>query len=142
MNILIINGPNLNFLGKREVNIYGKSSYHDLVNFLLMYAQEKNHFIEVYQTNHEGEIIDLIQDNHHRFEAIIINPAAYTHYSYAIYDCLKSIDNRVVEVHLSNIYEREDFRKISVIKNACEKQFFGKGFDSYVEAIEYLNEEV
>jgi 3-dehydroquinate dehydratase-2 len=141
MNILIINGPNLNFLGKREPDIYGTKSYNDLVNFLLDYGKEKGHYFEIYQSNHEGEIIDLIQDNFHRFSAIIINPAAFTHYSYAIYDCLLSINIKKVEVHLSNIYKRESFRKISVIKDACEQQFFGKGFESYIDAIKYLSEE-
>ncbi len=142
MNILIINGPNLNFLGKREVDIYGKKSYNDLVNYLLDYAEKNQIYLEVYQSNHEGEIIDLIQDNYHRFSGLIINPAAFTHYSYAIYDCLKSVPIRKVEVHLSDIDKREDFRKISVTKAACEKQIFGKGFDSYIDAINYLNEEV
>lgn len=142
MNILIINGPNLNFLGKREVDIYGNKSYNDLVNYLLDYAEKHQIYLEVYQSNHEGEIIDLIQDNYHRFSGLIINPAAFTHYSYAIYDCLKSVSIRKVEVHLSDIENREDFRKISVTKAACEKQIFGKGFDSYIEAINYLNEEV
>ncbi len=142
MNILIINGPNLNFLGKREVDIYGNKSYNDLVNYLLDYAEKHQIYLEVYQSNHEGEIIDLIQDNYHRFSGLIINPAAFTHYSYAIYDCLKSVPIRKVEVHLSDIKNREDFRKISVTKAACEKQIFGKGFDSYIEAINYLNEEV
>lgn len=141
MNILIINGPNLNFLGKREPDIYGTKSYNDLVNFLLDYGKENEHYLEIYQSNHEGEIIDLIQDNFHRFSAIVINPAAFTHYSYAIYDCLLSVNVRKVEVHLSDIYKRESFRKTSVISAACEKQFFGKGFESYIDAIKYLSEE-
>lgn len=141
MNILIINGPNLNFLGKREPEIYGSLSYNDLVIFLLDYADKNNHYFEVYQSNHEGELIDLIQDNYHRFSAIIINPAALTHYSYAIYDCLKSVEIPKVEVHLSNIYEREDFRKTSVTASACEKQFYGRGFESYIDAIKYLSKE-
>ena len=139
MNILVINGPNLNFLGMREPKIYGDKTYSQLVKYLLDYAKENSHRIEIFQSNHEGEIIDIIQDNYHRFDALIINPAAYTHYSYAIYDCLLSIDIRKIEVHLSDISNREDFRKTSVIKPACEKQFFGKGFESYIEAIEYLN---
>jgi len=142
MNILIINGPNLNFLGKREVSIYGNKSYNDLVNYLLDYGKSNKIYLEIYQTNHEGEIIDLIQDNYHRFSALIINPGAFTHYSYAIYDCLLSVDIKRVEVHLSDIHNRESFRKISVISPACEKQFFGKGFESYIEAIKYLSEEV
>jgi len=142
MNFLIINGPNLNFLGKREPHIYGNKSYNDLVNFLLDYAKDHNHYLEVYQSNHEGEIIDLIQDNYHRFDALVINPAAYSHYSYAIYDCLLSVDIRKVEVHLTNIENREDFRKNCITAAACEKKFFGNGFLSYIDAIEYLNDGV
>ena len=140
MNILIVNGPNLNFLGKREPEIYGKQSYHDLVNFLLAYGKLSKTEIEVYQSNSEGEIIDIIQDNYHRFDALVINPAAYTHYSYAIYDCIKSISIPAVEVHLSNVQKREPFRQISVIEPACVAKFFGKGFNSYIEAINYLQE--
>lgn len=139
MNILVVNGPNLNFLGIREPEIYGKQSYNDLVNFILAYGEMNNIYLEVYQSNSEGEIIDLIQDNHHRFDGLVINPAAYTHYSYAIYDCIKSIPIPTVEVHLSNINEREPFRKISVIRPACVNSFFGKGFNSYIEAINYLH---
>ncbi|MDY0023735.1 MAG: type II 3-dehydroquinate dehydratase [Candidatus Izemoplasmatales bacterium] len=142
MNILVVNGPNLNFLGKREKSIYGDKSYSDLVNYLGDYAEQKNINIEIFQTNHEGEIIDIIQNNFERFSGLIINPGAYTHYSYAIYDCLLSIDIKKVEVHLSDIYKREDFRKISVTGKACEKQIYGKGFLSYIEAIDYLISEV
>lgn len=140
MNILVVNGPNLNFLGKREPEIYGNKSYNDLVNYLLTYADDHHIEIEVYQSNFEGEIIDIIQNNYYRFDALIINPAAYTHYSYAIFDCIKSIPIPAVEVHLSNIMERESFRKISVIEPACVARFYGKGFDSYIEAIQFLHE--
>ncbi len=140
MNILIVNGPNLNFLGIREPDIYGKKSYNDLVNFLLSYGTTKMIEIEVYQSNSEGEIIDIIQSNYTRFDALIINPAAFTHYSYAIYDCVKSINIPAVEVHLSNVMDREDFRKISVIEPACLAKFYGKGFNSYIEAIEFIKE--
>lgn len=142
MNILVVNGPNLNFLGKREPEIYGNKTYHDLVNYLLDYAKNNNIEMEVYQSNSEGEIIDIIQNNAHRFEALIINPAAYTHYSYAIYDCVKSITIPTIEVHLSNIKEREEFRSISVIEPACIAQVYGKGFDSYIEAIQLLKTKV
>lgn len=141
MNILVINGPNLNFLGKREPEIYGSKSYNDLVNFILAFGEMAKFNFEVYQSNSEGEIIDLIQNNYHRFDALVINPAAYTHYSYAIYDCIKSIDIPAVEVHLSNIEKREDFRKVSVIRPACIATFYGKGFNSYIEAFTYLKEE-
>ena len=140
MNILIVNGPNLNFLGIREPDIYGKKSYNDLVNFLISYGTTKMIEIEVYQSNSEGEIIDIIQSNYTRFDALIINPAAFTHYSYAIYDCIKSINIPAVEVHLSNVMDREDFRKISVIEPACLAKFYGKGFNSYIEAIEFIKE--
>ena len=142
MNILVVNGPNLNFLGKRETSIYGEKSYNDLIIYLEDYANQKNIDIEIFQTNHEGEIIDIIQNNFERFSGLIINPGAYTHYSYAIYDCLLSIDIKKVEVHLSDIYNREDFRKISVTGKACDKQIYGKGFLSYIEAIDYLISEV
>lgn len=140
MNILVVNGPNLNFLGIREPKIYGNQSYNELVNYLLSYAEEQNIYIEVYQSNHEGEIIDIIQNNYNRFDSLIINPAAYTHYSYAIYDCIKSVNLPAVEVHLSDINNRESFRKTSVIEPACIKKFYGKGFNSYIEAIKYLQE--
>ncbi|MBU1144472.1 MAG: 3-dehydroquinate dehydratase [Firmicutes bacterium] len=136
MNFLIINGPNLNFLGVRETDLYGKQSYNDLVNFILDYGQLHKHHIEIYQSNHEGEIIDLIQENYVRFDGLIINPGAYTHYSFAIYDCIKSVPLKTIEVHLTDIYSREPFRKISVIKDACIAQVSGKGFNSYIEAID------
>jgi len=138
MNILVVNGPNLNFLGIREPEIYGRQSYNDLVNFLLAYGDLHNIYIEVYQSNSEGEIIDIIQNNYQRFDGLVINPGAYTHYSYAIYDCLKSIPLSAVEVHLTDIYSREDFRKISVIEPACVSKFYGKGFNSYIDAINHL----
>lgn len=140
MNILIINGPNLNFLGLREPEIYGKKSYNDLVNFLLDQSKKKHIYIEVYQSNHEGEIIDIIQENFSRFNGIIINPGAFTHYSYAIYDCLKSVPIPSVEVHLSDIFSREEFRKTSVILAACVGQVSGKGFNGYIEAMNILQE--
>jgi len=142
MNILVVNGPNLNFLGKREKSIYGEKSYTDLVNYLEDYAKQKNIGIEIFQTNHEGEIIDIIQNNYDKFSGLIINPGAFTHYSYAIYDCLLSVEIKKVEVHLSDIYNREDFRKISVTGKACDKQIYGRGFLSYIEAIDYLISEV
>ena len=142
MNILVVNGPNLNFLGKREKSIYGEKSYTDLVNYLEDYAKQKNIGIEIFQTNHEGEIIDIIQNNYDKFSGLIINPGAFTHYSYAIYDCLLSVELKKVEVHLSDIYNREDFRKISVTGKACDKQFYGREFLSYIEAIDYLISEV
>lgn len=140
MNILVVNGPNINFLGKREKNVYGEKTYQDLIDFLQDYAKINGHKIKIYQNNSEGVIIDIIQEEYINFDALIINPGAYTHYSYAIFDCLKSIDIIKVEVHLSDIYNREEFRKISVTKAACDTQIYGKGFNSYIQAIEYIVE--
>ena len=140
MNILVVNGPNLNLIGKREPEIYGSLTYDDLLNHINNYAKNHNHTIEIYQSNSEGEIIDILQNEYSKHDAIIINPAAYTHYSYAIYDCLKAIDIIKVEVHLTDIYKREAFRSVSVTKTACDKQFYGKGFESYIEAIKFIEE--
>ncbi|MFA7561638.1 MAG: type II 3-dehydroquinate dehydratase [Candidatus Izemoplasmatales bacterium] len=138
MNILVVNGPNLNLLGIREPNVYGNKTYQDLVEYLLGFAKSKQIYLEIYQTNYEGEIIDLIQNKYSQFDALIINPGALTHYSYAIYDCLLSVPLKSVEVHISDISTREEFRKKSVIKAACDKQITGYGFDSYIKAMEYL----
>ncbi|MDD4000728.1 MAG: type II 3-dehydroquinate dehydratase [Bacilli bacterium] len=139
MNILVINGPNLNFLGIREKEIYGEASYQALEKYLKVEAKKLNMRLDIFQTNHEGDIIDKIQEIYQRkFQGIIINPGAYTHYSYAIRDAIKSIDLPVIEVHLSNLDIREEFRKTSVIRDACVATFMGKGFLSYREALEYL----
>lgn len=139
MNILIINGPNLNMLGIREPEIYGSQTYDNLIDYLNELKTEFNINLEVYQYNYEGDIINRIQEAYfNKVDAIIINPAAFTHYSYAIYDTIKAVNIKTVEVHLSDIYNREDFRKINVIKDACVKSFYGKGFISYREAIEFL----
>lgn len=139
MNILIINGPNLNMLGIRELDIYGSKNYNDLVDYLNELGNTCNIELEIFQSNHEGEIIDKLHNAYfNKVDAVIINPAAFTHYSYAIFDAIKAINIKTVEVHLSNIYEREDFRKTNVIKDACIKSFYGKGFESYRDAVEYL----
>lgn len=139
MNILIINGPNLNFLGIREKDIYGLNSYKDLELYLNNIANNLHINLEIYQTNHEGAIIDKLQEAYYKkVDGIIINAGAYTHYSYAIRDAIKSINIKTVEVHLSDITKREEFRKTSVIKDVCIRSFFGKGFESYKEAIMYL----
>lgn len=139
MNILIINGPNLNMLGIREINVYGNKTYNDLEQYLKSLKLEFNINLEVFQYNNEGDIINSIHKAYFdKVDAIVINPAAYTHYSYAIYDAIKAVNIKTVEVHLSDIYNREDFRKINVIKDACVKSFYGKGFVSYREAIEFL----
>lgn len=139
MNILVINGPNLNMLGIRETNVYGNKTYDDLVDYLNELKDKYKINMNVYQSNYEGDIISRIHDAYfNKVDAIIINPGAFTHYSYAIYDALKAVNIATVEVHLSDIYNREDFRKINVIKAACVKSFYGKGMDSYREAVEYL----
>ena len=139
MKILVINGPNLNFLGIREKQVYGTASYADLVNMIEEKGKETGNEIVVYQSNHEGAIIDRIQETYFDgTEGIVINPGAYTHYSYAIHDALASVNIPKVEVHISDITKREEFRKISVTKDACEKQIYGHGLNGYLEAIEYL----
>lgn len=137
MNILVINGPNLNMLGIREPEIYGNETYEMLVAYINKNKQNDN--IEIYQSNHEGEIIDKIQKAYFdKIDGIIINPGAYTHYSYAILDAIKAVNIPVVEVHLSNINEREAFRKISLLDGVTIGKFAGKHFVSYKEALEFL----
>ncbi|MDD2493019.1 MAG: 3-dehydroquinate dehydratase [Bacilli bacterium] len=141
MRILVINGPNLNMLGIREKEIYGTETYDDLVKYILRYQEIYNSQIEIFQYNGEGQIIDKIQEAYFmKVDAIIINPGAYTHYSYAIRDALLAVNIRTIEVHLSDISKRDEFRKHSVITDVCEKSFFGKKFHSYGEAIDYLHQ--
>ena len=136
MKILVINGPNLNFLGIREKSIYGSSDYNDLIKYLNDLANEYNFDIEVKQSNYEGEIIDFLQKAYfEKVDGIVINAGAYTHYSYAIRDAISSIRIPTVEVHLSDITKREEFRKISVIREVCCDSFYGKHFESYKEGI-------
>ena len=137
--ILVINGPSINLLGYREIDVYGTKTYLDLIAFIKKVAKENDLKVKCLQTNSEGIIIDKLQDALvKKYDGIIINPGAYTHYSYAIRDAIASINMRVVEVHLSDINNREDFRKVNVIKDVCEESFIGKGFDSYKEALEYF----
>ena len=139
MKILVINGPNLNFLGIREKDVYGTTSYADLVNMIEDKGRKTGNEIIVFQSNHEGAIIDRIQEAYFDgTEGIVINPGAFTHYSYAIHDALASVNIPKVEVHISDITKREEFRKISVTKDACEKQIYGHGLNGYLEAIDYL----
>lgn len=139
MKILVINGPNINLLGYREVDIYGKETYLDLVNYIKDISLSTNAAIKVVQTNSEGKIIDYLHEAFFKkYDGIVINPGAYTHYSYAILDAIKSIDIPVVEVHLSDITIREEFRKKSVIREACIDSIIGKHFLGYKEAIECL----
>lgn len=136
--ILVINGPNLNFLGIREPNIYGKSTYADLVECINKAAVSKGLEVEIYQSNHEGCIVDKIQEAYNHFDGIIINPAAYTHTSVAILDALKAVGLPTVEVHLSDINSREEFRKFSYISLYAAKTICGKGFEGYTEALDFF----
>lgn len=139
MKILVINGPNLNFLGIREPSVYGKQDYTCLVNMIEEKAQAENIEVECFQSNHEGAIIDKIQESYFNgTDGIVINPGAYTHYSYAIRDALASITVPKVEIHISDISEREEFRRISVTKEVCDLQICGHGFLGYLEAIDFL----
>ncbi|NLG25624.1 MAG: type II 3-dehydroquinate dehydratase [Clostridiales bacterium] len=138
MNILVINGPNLNLLGVREPGVYGARSYADLVAYIEEVGAEMGVRVKVFQSNHEGAIVDAIQSALGHFGGIVINPAAYTHTSIAILDALKAVALPAVEVHLSDVTRREPFRRLSYAGMACEKTFVGKGFDGYRLAIEYL----
>ncbi len=140
--IMVINGPNLNMLGIREPGVYGSQSYSDLEAYIEAYAEEKGLEATVLQSNSEGEIIDFIHHALGNFHGIIINPGAYTHYSYAIHDALSSVNIPTVEVHISNIHKREEFRHKSVTAPACIGQICGLGFRGYTLAIDYLNETV
>ncbi len=138
MKILIINGPNINMLGIREPEIYGNRTYEDLINYIQGAIRALEIEADYFQSNHEGEIIDKIQSALGIFDGIVINPAAYTHTSVAILDALKSVDIPAVEVHISDIDAREDFRKVSLTKNACIASVVGKGFDGYVMAVKLI----
>ena len=137
MNIKIFNGPNLNLLGKRNKNIYGKETLNEIQNWVEIKIENK-HLIEWFQSNHEGKIIDEIHRSIDSCEGIIINPGAFTHYSYAIRDAIESVDIPTVEVHLSNINKREEFRKKSVIKDVCIGQITGLGKSGYLDAVRML----
>ncbi len=139
MKLLVINGPNLNMLGIREPSIYGKNTYADLVGMIEEHAKKLGVDIECYQSNHEGCLVDKIQEAYGRIDGIVINPGAYTHTSVAILDALKSVGIPAVEVHISDVDSREEFRKISYITSYCVKRITGKGFDGYLEAMDFLN---
>lgn len=138
MKILVLNGPNINMLGIREPGIYGKNSFTDLLALLEETAEKENLEIEQYQSNHEGCLVDKIQEAYGKFDGIVINPAAYTHTSIAILDALKAVAIPAVEVHISDVSQREDFRKISYPGLACVKTVMGRGLEGYREAILYL----
>ena len=138
MKIVIINGPNLNMLGIREPGIYGDGTYKGLVEFIKNKADEMGIETDFFQSNSEGAIIDRIQECYGTADGIVINPGAYTHYSYAIHDAIKSVMIKTVEVHISDIHKREDFRKISVTAPACIRQISGLGWDGYIEALKEI----
>lgn len=138
MKILVLNGPNINMLGIREPGIYGKQTFADLLALLEQTAVEENLEIEQFQSNHEGCLVDRIQQAYGHVDGIVINPAAYTHTSVAILDALKAVSIPAVEVHISDVDAREAFRQISYAGMACEHTIKGKGIDGYREAILYL----
>ena len=138
MKILVINGPNMNLLGLREPDIYGKKTYADLVAMLQAKADALGVEISFMQSNHEGDLVDAIQAAYPDTDGIIINPAAYTHTSVAILDAVKAVAIPTVEVHMSDVKSRDAFRQISYIRAACAATFMGKGFDSYAEALDFL----
>lgn len=139
MKILVLNGPNLNLLGLREPEIYGAQSYAALVDYVRQSAAALGCEAEVRQSNHEGVLVDWIQEAYGKFDAIVINPAAYTHTSVAILDALKAVALPAVEVHLSDVTQREDFRQLSYARLACQKTYMGLGFEGYKKALEFLS---
>ena len=138
MNLLVINGPNLNLLGLREPDIYGRENYAALLELIESTCAQRGIEVECFQSNHEGAIVDKIQEAYGTQDAIVINPAAYPHTSVAILDALKAVALPAVEVHLSDISAREAFRQHSFVSPACRKTIAGHGFQGYVEAIDYL----
>ena len=142
MKIIVVNGPNLNMLGIREPEIYGAKTYRELESYIKSCCGEFAIECEIYQSNCEGELVNIIQNAYGNADGIIINAAAYTHTSIAILDALRSVALPAVEVHLSDINAREEFRKLSYLGMYCERSFIGKGFESYREAIYYMKEHI
>lgn len=138
MNIAVINGPNLNMLGIREPDIYGRTTYADLCEKIRAHAQKRGVGVTLYQSNHEGDLVDHIQQTYGKADGIIINPGAYTHTSIALLDALKAVGLPAVEVHISQVDARENFRQISYVRLACVKTISGHGIDGYLEAIDFL----
>ena len=138
MRILVINGPNINMLGIREPGIYGSQSYDALLKLIADHAEKTGAEVKCFQSNHEGAIVDEIQAAYGNFDGIVINPAAYTHTSVAILDALKTVGLPAVEVHISDVSKREDFRQVSYARLACEKTIIGHGLAGYIEAMDYL----
>ncbi len=140
MKILVLNGPNLNMLGIREPDIYGASTYDDLVDLITSHCESKGIEVKCLQSNHEGDLVDYIQQAYFdKADGIVINPGAYTHTSVALLDALKAVQIPAVEVHISKVNEREAFRQISYVSYYCSKTITGKGFDGYIEAIDFLS---
>lgn len=139
-NILLLNGPNLNLLGEREPGVYGKETLRDIEDDVVAYAASHALTVTCLQSNHEGVLIDAIQEARHVYDGIIYNPGAHTHYSYALRDAIASVNIPVVEVHLSDITQREEFRRTSVIAPVCVAQIMGKGKAGYTEAVDVLRE--
>ena len=140
MKILVLNGPNLNMLGIREPDIYGASTYDDLISMIEDHCADKGIEVKCLQSNHEGDLVDYIQQAYFdKVDGIVINPGAYTHTSVALLDALKAVQIPAVEVHISKVNERESFRQISYVSYYCSKTITGKGFDGYIEAIDFLN---
>ena len=140
MKILVINGPNMNMLGIREKTLYGSGTYDDLCDFIRKHCENRSVDASFVQSNHEGAIVDAIQAAYGVYDGIVINPAAYTHTSVAILDAVKAVGVPAVEVHISDVDAREDFRRVSYIRQACVKTIAGKGFEGYTEAVDYLLE--
>ncbi|MEE1244165.1 MAG: type II 3-dehydroquinate dehydratase [Acutalibacteraceae bacterium] len=138
MKILVINGPNLNMLGIREPSVYGNNTYSDLCSLINDYAKKLGVEVEIYQSNHEGDLVDKIQSAYNKADGIVINPAAYTHTSVALLDALKAVAIPAVEVHISDVSKREDFRQISFVRSYCFATISGHGFNGYLEAIDRL----
>lgn len=138
MKLCVINGPNLNFLGIREPDIYGRTTYADVCALIENHAREKGIEVDIFQSNHEGDLVDKIQACYGEVDGIVINPAAYTHTSVAILDAVKAVGIPTVEVHISDVSKREDFRQVSYIRAACVHTIVGHGLDGYTEAIDFL----
>lgn len=138
--LIVINGPNLNMLGIREPEMYGNKTYKDMINYIKTVAKYSNVKVNILQTNYEGDIVSMIQDSFGKYDGIILNAGGYTHTSVAILDALKAVNIETIEVHLTDIKGREEFRKLSYVSKFASKTICGKGFEGYKEAIEYFAE--
>lgn len=138
MKLLIINGPNINMLGIRNKNVYGTTTYRDLIKQIKRHGKDININIKFYQSNSESSIITFIHKSYNKYDGFIVNLGAFTHYSYAIRDALELVSSKIVEIHISDIYKREEFRKVSVIEDIASFRVIGKGTDGYIEAINYF----